>query len=1015
MCGIVTIFNYNSNEPVDRKELLRIRDHMVKRGPDGCGEWYSRDNRIGLGHRRLAIIDLSESGAQPMSNEDGTVWITFNGEIYNYRALGERLKAKGHRFKSNSDTEVIIHGYEEWGIEALLKQLRGMFAFALLDSRLSSSLPACQLAGLPASAAPRLIIARDPFGIKPLYYSDDGKTFRAASQVKALLAGGRIDTSPEPAGHVGFFLWGHVPEPYTLYKGIRALPAGSYMSVSASQPASLQACKPVSLPIVYCSIPEIFAEAEKNSINLSKEEMQERLRAALLDSVKHHLIADVPVGVFLSAGLDSGTLVGLASEIEKSRIHTVTLAFKEYVDTHNDEAALSSLVADYYHTLHETVWVEKKDFQDEMEILFQAMDQPTTDGVNSYFVSKAAVKSGLKVALSGLGGDELFGSYPSFRQVPKMTRLFRPFSGLGLMGRGFRAVSAPVMKHFTSPKYAGLLEYGGSYGGAYLLRRGMFMPWELPEVLDGEMVKQGWRELQTLIRLEDTIHDIKGDYLKVSMLETCWYMRNQLLRDTDWASMAHSLEVRVPLVDVGLLEELVPLLSISGRPGKTDLAHVPSRPLPPEIVNKGKTGFSVPVREWLPENRHTAGGQGLRGWAKFIYGRWVEGDERQFAIVGREKKMHHLPGPNTKSIRVLALVTDAFGGHGGIALYNRDVLSALCEHPGCREVLAIPRLVPNTIGPLPDGLAFATEGIGGKIKYVRTVLRTLGKDKDFDVIVCGHINLLPLAYPVSLWLKVPILLEIYGIDAWQPTKSALVNYLAGRVDWFVSISDITSSRFLKWTRLPQLKGFLLPNAIHMEAYGPGEKDQTLLDRYRLSNRTVMMTLGRMVGSERYKGFDLLMDLLPELAERIPDISYLIAGDGPDRPRLEKKAKALGMSDRVIFTGLIPEEEKAAHYRLADVYAMPSRGEGFGFVFLEAMACGIPVVASKLDGSREAVREGTLGVLVNPLDRGDVISGVISALSQQRGVVPEGLEYFSFGNFTGRLHAIIDKVLAAREN
>ncbi len=237
MCGIATIFNYNSCEPVDRSELLRIRDHMVQRGPDGQGEWYSSDSRVGMGHRRLAVIDLSETGSQPMCNEDKTVWIAFNGEIYNYRALRSQLLAKGHRFRSMADTEVIIHGYEEWGIEGLLNQLRGMFAFALYDSRFrgqrSEVIKLLPITHHPLPITPTLFLARDPFGIKPLYYADDGKSIRVASQVKALLAGGKVDTSPEPAGHVGFFLWGHIPEPYTLYKGIRSLPAGSYMSITS--------------------------------------------------------------------------------------------------------------------------------------------------------------------------------------------------------------------------------------------------------------------------------------------------------------------------------------------------------------------------------------------------------------------------------------------------------------------------------------------------------------------------------------------------------------------------------------------------------------------------------------------------------------------------------------------------------------------------------------------------------------------------------------------------------------
>ena len=210
MCGIAGIYAYRNDAlKVDRGELRRIRDHMTARGPDGCGEWFSEDGRVALGHRRLAILDLSERGAQPMVSADGQLIISFNGEIYNYRTLRAQLERKGYGFRSQSDTEVLLHLYAEKG-EAMLEELRGMYAFALWDARKQG-----------------LLLARDPLGIKPLYYADDGATLQVASQVKALLKGGHIDTTPEPAGHVGFFLWGHVPEPYTFFKGIKALPAGS--------------------------------------------------------------------------------------------------------------------------------------------------------------------------------------------------------------------------------------------------------------------------------------------------------------------------------------------------------------------------------------------------------------------------------------------------------------------------------------------------------------------------------------------------------------------------------------------------------------------------------------------------------------------------------------------------------------------------------------------------------------------------------------------------------------------
>jgi asparagine synthase (glutamine-hydrolysing) len=249
------------------------------------------------------------------------------------------------------------------------------------------------------------------------------------------------------------------------------------------------------------------------------------------------------------------------------------------------------------------------------------MDQPSTDGVNTYFVAQAAAAAGLKAALSGLGGDELLGGYPSFQDVPRLAGLPWGFKMAGL-GRAFRSLSAPVWKHFTSPKYAGLLEYGGSYSGAYLLRRSLFMPWELPEVLDPDLARQGWRELQILARLEETAQGLNCPFFKVAALEMTWYMRHQLLRDSDWAGMAHSLEIRVPLVDLELLRRAAPLLALSQRPTKADLGRIPERSLPEEVINRRKSGFYIPVPQWLAEagdHPELARQRGLRGWAQLLY------------------------------------------------------------------------------------------------------------------------------------------------------------------------------------------------------------------------------------------------------------------------------------------------------------------------------------------------------------------------------------------------------------
>ena len=485
---------------------------------------------------------------------------------------------------------MILNLYRIEGPECV-HRLRGMYAFAIWDEERQG-----------------LFLARDPFGIKPLYYADDGKTFMAASQVKALLAAGGVDTSPEPAGHVGFFLWGYVPEPYTLYKGIRALPAGATLWVEqgGDHPA----------PETFCDVAQVIARPAPINGETCEKDFTEAFGGALRDSVKHPMVSDVPVGVFLSAGLDSTSVAALAAGISGRPLQAFTLGFEEYRGTENDETPPAEMVARQLGARHNTEWVRGKDFSRDMENIFHAMDQPTIDGVNTYFVSKAAAVSGLKVALSGLGGDELLGGYPSFRHMPmimKIAKALHPF------GKAFRLVSEPVIRRFTSPKYAGVFEYGKSLGGAYLLRRGLFMPWELPKILDADMVREGWEQLAPVARINGAIPQGTTPFSAISAIESTWYMRNMLLRDSDWASMAHSLEIRVPLVDIELVRKLAPLLQQRFKPDKKIMARAAWQKDPPKaILERPKTGFSVPVRQWLM-GEAGSGERGHRSWAKTVY------------------------------------------------------------------------------------------------------------------------------------------------------------------------------------------------------------------------------------------------------------------------------------------------------------------------------------------------------------------------------------------------------------
>jgi len=577
MCGIAGIYAYHyAANAVDRTELQRIRDHMAARGPDGLGEWYSENGRVALGHRRLTIIDLSERGAQPMASADGKLVVTFNGEIYNYRELRASLEAKGRTFRTQTDTEVLLHLYAERG-EAMVNDLRGMFAFGLWDAEKGA-----------------LLLARDPYGIKPLYYADDGWTFRFASQVKALLAGGKVSRDPEPAGWVGFCMFGSVPEPFTTYQEIRALPAGSILWVD---------CVGTRKTKQYFSIAEIYRNAEAIASS-TDDHLRLIAREAVLDSVRHHLVADVPVGAFLSSGIDSGALVGLMRDAGQQEIQTVTLAFEEFRGRSEDEAPLAADVAAQYSTRHSTRIVTEQEFRNDLPKILEVMDQPTIDGLNTWFVSKAARELGLKVAISGLGGDELFGGYPSFRDVPLCVRALAIPGRIPGLGDLSRQLLTRVFAQSVKPKAAGLVKYGGTYPGAYFLRRGLFMPWELAAMIGAETARLGLRRLNLIQHIDALLQpQPRTTFGRIAVLESSLYMRNQLLRDTDWASMAHSLEVRVPLVDAELLSRLAPITARNKSKSKRLLASSPRVPLPAKVVERAKTGFGTPIQDWLQRDK----------------------------------------------------------------------------------------------------------------------------------------------------------------------------------------------------------------------------------------------------------------------------------------------------------------------------------------------------------------------------------------------------------------------------
>jgi|Deesub1362B_J571_1020462.scaffolds.fasta_scaffold02518_4 asparagine synthase (glutamine-hydrolysing) len=571
MCGIVGIMAFN-NYSVSEDILLEMRDTLSHRGPDDAGVYISLDKKVGLAHRRLSIIDLSSAAHQPMCNENGTIWITYNGEIYNYRELRETLIRKGHKFKSNSDTEVIIHGYEEWGIKGLLEKLRGMFAFAIYDSRLTAH-------------DSQFILARDRFGIKPLYYFYNNDTLIFASELKAILASKLVFKEIDFQSAGLFLLYGSIPSPKTIYKKIYALEPGHFLIVNEKGLRKYR----------YYNLSDVFLDTSLNSI--SEEEAIERVRSCLIDTIKCHLVSDVPVGAFLSGGIDSTATVALMREVEHKPIKTVSVIFP---DTPYDESKYSKAAAKRFNTDHVEVELNGRDLINHMEKIFHTMDQPTIDGVNTYFVSWATAQAGLKVAMSGVGGDEIFGGYPSFTQIPRLHSLLKFLFWIP-MGK---KTAHFVLKNFNdsrTAKLSSILSTNLSIPHIYLNYRGLFTKDQIQKLLHPDVAKEVVEGIEPLSYLQGC-SEINNEYNQVSLLETTSYMANQLLRDTDVFSMAHSLEVRVPFVD-HILVELLAKIPIKYKFQKDIpkrlLIKALNNKLPDEIVHRPKMGFTFPFDLWM--------------------------------------------------------------------------------------------------------------------------------------------------------------------------------------------------------------------------------------------------------------------------------------------------------------------------------------------------------------------------------------------------------------------------------
>jgi|SRR5579863_3757057 len=597
MCGIAgTLKRIDPVCPADVAAVTRMMESLIHRGPDACGMF--SDERVVLGHRRLSIIDLSEAGSQPMANEDSTVWTVFNGEIYNYPDLRKDLLRTGHCFRSNSDTEVLLHGYEQWGIEGLLPRLTGMFAFALYDVSRPDN--------------PRFYLVRDRLGIKPLYYSASDERVVFASEVRSLANSGLVRTETNRDALVGFLSQGSVPSPSTWLRDVSCLQPGCYLAVESNKERVVQ----------YWDL-SYSPQAGANDTLL------------LGDAVTSHLLSDVPVGIFLSGGLDSASIVALATRSGSRKISTLTIAFDE---TEFNEGDVARRLAQRFGTQHREIRITSDIFIENVSNFLKSVDQPTADGINTYFVSLAAKQSGLKVVLSGLGGDEVFLGYQHYRLLTLRSAWVRRFAAMSpTLRSGIARIAIAYGRSLGQERWE-RFGYCRSYPpglALYLLRRGFYPERAIADLAGIDVGSVRDTIISAVEYGGGPSHEDLCPAHAFNQIEMRRYLHDQLLRDSDVFSMAHSIELRVPLLDHRLVE------SVAGRPAVAKVRGSGNKPLLVESVNDDalramarspKRGFTFPLERWIRTHADHLEALSLKGthvdpsaarrmWSQFRRGR----------------------------------------------------------------------------------------------------------------------------------------------------------------------------------------------------------------------------------------------------------------------------------------------------------------------------------------------------------------------------------------------------------
>jgi len=924
MCRISGIISKQISTESLAFRIQNMNDCQKHGGPDGEGATVHPDLGVAFGHRRLALIDLSIAGQQPMLDATGNFEILFNGEIYNYLEIRLELIAIGYQFNNQTDTEVILNAYIEWG-DLAFEKLNGMFAVAIFDK-----------------IKKEIVLARDLVGIKPLYYHQSKKGLIFASEVKAFKASG-FDFEEQPDWKIYFLSFGFIPEPFTTLKDVFQLKPGHLLRYNINtQTISIKCFERLQF---------------SNTIN-DIEIAYSKINETLYQSVKRHLISDAPIGVFLSGGIDSSLISLLAAKAHNQPINTLSVTFSEEKYSEQYYQKIINQKTGGKHTYYQ---VTEQDYFDSLPQIKAAFDQPSNDAINTWFITKCAKEEGLKAVLSGLGGDELFGGYPTFDRMKHLKKLrAMPLKIFGIADH----LSEDKLKKFS------FLETN-SIAGDYLFFRGFYTPKTVCKLIDAteDEVSSALKKL-SYNRSRREFNPLNY----ASWLEQRIYMRSQLLKDTDYMSMQHGIEVRVPFLDkefLKLVHAINPKIKFSKKYPKETLVSSFKDLLPKEIYQRKKMGFTFPFQEWNKKHpdiqklanhpNHTVKNLASRFLNNKLH--W----SRCFALI---QIQDFLP---KKSILFLTLKT--FSHTGGIEKVNRILMKAgtdlQTEHQIKFSALSLYDSEPD------EKYIKKRRFIGFNGSLNKFIRQAINSSKESDIVLLSHINLSLVGVIIKfLRPNAKIFIQAHGIEVWKPLNF-IKKTLLEKADMVLPVSEFTKDKLVQIHHVDASKCLVLNNSL--DPYFNTEPDQKEVDYLKKyydikPNQKIILTLTRISSHEKYKGYDQVINALPQLAKSNPHVRYLLAGkyDSKEKNRVKRLIKKNNCSEKVTLLGFVPDEYLTALFSLANIFVMPSKKEGFGIVFIEAMACGITVIGGNADGTVDALRNGELGYLINPDDQKSLI-------------------------------------------